>query len=171
MVKKIMLLLFLFVLLNKSNAQDDVRTLTARERVYFGGGINGLSFGNPTSVGLSPSLGFLTTNSTVLGISVTYQYFKFNNVSSSLLGKSLYIKQYLPIFDQRIGPLFLIGQLESYSQLDNKSAKYSTPILIGIGSGNRTGTNISLLYDINYSSSKISPYGRAWVVQIGGLYF
>jgi hypothetical protein len=83
----------------------------------------------------------------------------------------LFIKQYLPVFDEKIGPLFLTGQVDSYSRLDDIITKYSTPILIGIGSGNRTGTNISVLYDVNYSSSATSPYGSAWVVQIGGLYF
>jgi hypothetical protein len=171
MVRKIVILFCLFILAQKLNAQDDVKTLSTKERIYLGGGINGFSIGNPTSIGFSPSIGYLTTNSTVLGVSVTYQYYKYNSASSSLLGKSLFIKQFLPIFDERIGPLYLTGQVENYSQLDNSSAKYSTPILIGIGSGNRTGTNISVLYDINYSANVASPYGGAWVVQLGGLYF
>jgi hypothetical protein len=171
MVKKIIALLCLVILTTNLQAQDDVKTLTTRERIYLGGGINGFSIGDPTSIGVSPSIGYLATNSTVLGVSLTYQYYKFSNLSSSLFGKSLFIKQYLPVFDEKIGPLFLTGQVDSYSRLDDIITKYSTPILIGIGSGNRTGTNISVLYDVNYSSSATSPYGSAWVVQIGGLYF
>jgi hypothetical protein len=36
-------------------------------------------------------------------------------------------------------------------------------VLLGLGSGNRIGTN--------YSTNSNSPYGGIWVVQIGGLYF
>ena len=71
MVKKLIALFCLIVLAPKLIAQDDVRTLTTRERIYLGGGINGSSFGNPTSIGLSPSVGYLTTNSIVLGVSVS----------------------------------------------------------------------------------------------------
>ena len=152
-------------------AQDDVRNLSTRERIYLGGGLNGFSIGDPTSIGISPSLGYLATNSTVIGASVTYQYYKFQSASTSLFGKSLFIKQYLPVFDEKIGPIYLTSQVDSYSQIGNATVNYHTPILLGIGSGNRTGTNISVLYDINYSSNVISPYGGAWVVQIGGLYF
>jgi hypothetical protein len=44
-------------------------------------------------------------------------------------------------------------------------------LLLGLGSGNRTGTNYSNFYDLKYSTNFNSPYGGIWVVQIGGLYF
>ena len=171
MVKYILTFILGLVITSATLAQDDVRNLSTRERIYLGGGLNGFSIGDPTSIGISPSLGYLATNSTVIGASVTYQYYKFQNASTSLLGKSLFVKQYLPVFDDRIGPIYVTSQVDSYSQLGNSTVNYHTPILIGIGSGNRTGTNISVLYDVNYSAKSISPYGGAWVVQIGGLYF
>ncbi|MEY4274807.1 MAG: hypothetical protein RL638_1755, partial [Bacteroidota bacterium] len=35
------------------DVEPDVSELTFRQRLHFGGGISGLSFGNPTSIGLS----------------------------------------------------------------------------------------------------------------------
>ncbi len=53
----------------------DVSELTFRERLLLGGGISGLSFGNPTSIGVSPMLGYMATNTTIVGVGATYQYF------------------------------------------------------------------------------------------------
>jgi hypothetical protein len=42
--------------------------------------------------------------------------------------------------------------------------------LVGIGIGSRIGINLSLMYDLNYSET-MSPYGSAFVVQVGGFFF
>jgi hypothetical protein len=60
------------------DVERDVSELSFRERLQFGGGISGLSFGNPTSVGLSPMVGYQLTNKTILGVGLTYQYYSVN---------------------------------------------------------------------------------------------
>jgi hypothetical protein len=57
--------------------------------------------------------------------------------------------------------------------LSNTPIQYSNPVLIGIGLGAPKGFGISIMYDLNYSTTgmKVSPYGSPLVVQIGGFFF
>ncbi|MFD3393012.1 hypothetical protein U0R10_00115 [Aquirufa sp. OSTEICH-129V] len=166
-------------LLQAQGYEEDVNRLSTRERIYFGGGLTGLSIGSigsgstSFSIGLGPQLGYLLTNSSVVGLGANYQYNSFGSSSISLLGGSVFAKQYLPVFNERIGELYLHFQIDKYSAISNVSfgQKYSTPILLGIGRGSRIGPNISILYDLNYSVGDLSPHGRALVVQLGGLFF
>lgn len=158
--------------------EKDVSELSFKQRIRFGGGISGLSFGNPTSVGLAPMVGYQLGNETVVGIGVNYQYFAVNyggsvgKVSSSLLGQNIFIRQHLPFLSQLIGQGFLMGRIENFNNLNSKSTfTYSNPVLVGIGIGSKIGLNLNVLYDLNYTNSLRSPYGTALVVQIGGFFF
>lgn len=158
------------------DVEVDVRNLPFRQRLNFGGGISGLSFGNPTSIGVSPMVGYSLTNTSILGVGLTYQYYSANygslgTYSSNLLGQKIFIRQQVPALNQIIGQAYLTGQIENYTNLSNNSGiNYSNPVLVGVGLGSRLGINFSVLYDLNYSSGR-SPYGSALVVQIGGFFF
>lgn len=148
---------------------------TFRERLHFGGGISGLSFGNPTSIGISPMAGYDLTPDLTLGLGFTYQYygFKFNGIksSSNLIGKRIFVRNYVHFLDNLIGPSFLVGQIENFSDIKtNSPTNYSNPILIGLGIGQRRGLNLQVLYDLNYGKNvfKASPYGSALVFQVSG---
>ncbi len=196
-MKKIYLLFFLLLagLTNHAYAQDtvvikedgaqedldrekDVSELSFKQRIRFGGGISGLSFGNPTSVGLAPMVGYQLGNETVVGIGVNYQYFSVNyggsvgKVTSSLLGQNIFIRQHLPFLTQLIGQGSLIGRIENFNNLNSKSTfTYSNPVLVGVGIGSKIGLNLNVLYDLNYTDALRSPYGTALVVQVGGFFF
>jgi len=154
----------------------DVRNLPFRQRLNFGGGISGLSFGNPTSIGVSPMVGYSLTNTSILGVGLTYQYYSANygslgTYSSNLLGQKIFIRQQVPALNQVIGQAYLTGQIENYTNLsDNTGINYSNPVLVGVGLGSKIGINFSVMYDLNYTSGR-SPYGSALVVQIGGFFF
>jgi hypothetical protein len=192
-MKKLFLLLFLVTVgVSTTYAQDpvvikeegaerdldeepDVRDLTFRERLRFGGGINGgtiSSFG--INIGVSPMAGYMLTNNTIVGAGLTYNY---NSASGyytlSQLGEKLFIRQNIPFLQQIIGQGYLTGQVENYSELSNTPIQYSNPVLIGIGLGAPKGFGIAIMYDLNYSTTgmKVSPYGSALVVQIGGFFF
>jgi hypothetical protein len=153
------------------DVEKDVRDLPFRQRLNFGGGVSGLSFGNPTSIGVSPMVGYSLTNSTIVGMGLTYQYFAFGNFSSNLLGQRIFIRQQVPALSQFIGQAYLTGQAENFSNLsDNTGIPYSNPLLVGVGLGSKIGVNFSVMYDLNYTSGR-SPYGSAIVVQIGGFFF
>lgn len=159
--------------------EPDVSELSFRERLHFGGGVTGLSFGNPTSIGISPMAGYLLTNNTILGLGMTYQYYSITyagfKATSNLLGERIFVRQQIPQLSAFIGQGYLTAQLENF---DNMSAGttgggYSNPFLVGIGIGSRIGINLSLMYDLNYSATSLkqSPYGSAFVVQVGGFFF
>ena len=158
------------------DVEVDVRTLPFRQRLNFGGGISGLSFGNPTSIGVSPMVGYSLTNNTILGVGLTYQYYSatygsLGTYSSNLLGQRIFIRQQVPALNQVIGQAYLTGQIENYANLsDNTGINYSIPVLVGVGLGSKLGINFSVMYDLNYTAGR-SPYGSALVVQIGGFFF
>jgi hypothetical protein len=161
------------------DTEPDVSELSLRERMHFGGGVTGLSFGNPTSIGISPMAGYLLTNKTIVGLGMTYQYYSLsyggNKVTSNLLGERIFVRQQLPALAAFIGQGYLTAQLENFNNLSSNgsSNEYSNPFLVGIGIGSRIGINLALMYDLNYSatSGKPSPYGSAFVVQVGGFFF
>jgi len=158
--------------------EPDVSELSFRERVHFGGGVSGLSFGNPTSIGISPMAGYLLTNNTILGLGMTYQYYSLSyagyKATSNLLGERIFVRQQIPALSAFIGQGYLTAQLENFNNMSpGTTGGYSNPFLVGVGIGSRIGINLSLMYDLNYSetSGKQSPYGSAFVVQVGGFFF
>ena len=158
--------------------EPDVSELSFRERLHFGGGISGLSFGNPTSIGISPMAGYLLAKNTILGLGMTYQYYSVNyggfKATSNLLGERIFVRQQIPALSALIGQGYLTAQFENFDNMSpGTSVGYSNPFLVGIGIGSRIGINLSLMYDLNYSetSGKQSPYGSAFVVQVGGFFF
>ena len=161
------------------DVEPDVSELSFRERLHFGGGLSGLSFGNHTSIGISPMAGYLLTNNTVIGVGMTYQYYSLNiagyRATSNLLGERIFVRQQIPMLSQLLGQGYLTAQLENFNDMSagTTGAGYSNPFLVGIGIGSRIGINLSLMYDLNYSatSAKQSPYGSAFVVQVGGFFF
>ncbi len=158
------------------DVEKDVRELPFRQRLNFGAGINGLSFGNPTSIGLSPMVGYSLTNTSIVGAGLIYQYYSVDYGSmgaftSNLFGQKIFIRQQVPALSQLIGQAYLTGQIENYTNLsDNTGINYSNPVLIGVGIGSKIGINFQVMYDLNYTSGR-SPYGSAIVVQVGGFFF
>ncbi len=156
------------------DVEPDVKDLTFRQRLHFGGGISGLSFGNPTSIGLSPMAGYMLTNNTVLGVGLTYQYFSYRGLQAqNLLGERIFVRQYVPALTAMIGQSYLTAQIENFQDVSSAGyrLKYSTPVLVGIGIGSKFGINLNVMYDLNYTASSNSPYGTALVVQVGGFFF
>jgi hypothetical protein len=158
--------------------EPDVSELSFRERLHFGGGVTGLSFGNPTSIGISPMAGYLLAKNTILGLGMTYQYYSASyagfKATSNLLGERIFVRQQIPALSALIGQGYLTAQLENFNNMSPvATGSYSNPFLVGIGIGSRIGINLSLMYDLNYSetSGKQSPYGSAIVVQVGGFFF
>ena len=158
------------------DVEKDVRELPFRQRLNFGAGINGLSFGNPTSIGLSPMVGYSLTNTSIVGAGLIYQYYSVDYGSlgaftSNLFGQKIFVRQQVPALSQLIGQAYLTGQIENYTNLsDNTGINYSNHVLVGLGIGSKIGINFQVMYDLNYTSGR-SPYGSAIVVQVGGFFF
>ena len=158
--------------------------LTFRQRLRIGGGITGLSIGNPTSIGLSPMVGYQATDMLIVGVGGTYQYTKYSNyfglgsLSFSQLGYRAFAMRTLPFLQELIGGGF--AQVE-YEQLkiitSGQTTTYRPALLAGIGmsTGGRRSINITALYDFNYKSfdpqGNSSSSGSPIVLRIGGFFF
>jgi hypothetical protein len=157
----------------------DVRDLPFRERIRFGGGINGGTFTSlGINIGVSPMVGYQVRNNTIVGVGLTYNYNSAYGVKLSQLGQRAFIRQGVPFLEQLLGGGFLIGQVENYSELSSTPYTYTNPVLVGIGLGPTRGFNLTLMYDLNYQQStysgnaiRVSPYGSAFVIQVGGFFF
>jgi hypothetical protein len=160
--------------------EQDVRDLPFRQRLRFGGGINGGTFTSyGINIGVSPMVGYQVRNNTIVGVGLTYNY---NSVYSygklSQFGQRAFIRQGIPVLEQLLGRGFLIGQVENYTELSSSPIQYTNPVLVGIGIGAARGFNLTVMYDLNYQQAtasgnnvRVSPYGSALVVQLGGFFF
>jgi hypothetical protein len=158
--------------------------LSFKQRLRIGGGLTGLSIGNPTSIGLSPMVGYQATDNLILGVGGTYQYTKYNNspffgsLKFSQVGYRAFAMRTLPFLQELIGGGF--AQVE-YEQLQNISQGQTTsfrPALlagIGMSTGGRRAINITALYDFNYKSydpqGSYSVSSSPIVLRIGGFFF
>lgn len=159
----------------------DVSEMSFRQRIRLGGGFSGLSFGNPTSIGITPMIGYQLSNQAILGFGFSYQYyslrtFPFNanapRVTNNLIGQRLFIRQEVPLLNSLIGNGFLIAQVENFQNLSDPNYSYSNPLLLGIGMGPRLGFTLNVMYNLNHNSTKgFSPYASPLVIQAGGFFF
>ncbi len=153
--------------------------LSFKEKFHLGGGFSGLSFGNPTSIGISPMVGYDVTPNITFGIGGTYQYYSIKTINggrlrSDNIGGRVFVRNYLDFLNNLIGPGFLIGQVESFKDINTVIPySYSTNVLVGIGMGPRRGFNFQVMYDLNYNKNylKSSIYGSPIVVQVSGFIF
>lgn len=191
-MKKFIISLFALTLNFSINAQDTViikeegadinldrikefKELGPREKFHIGGGITGLSFGNPTSLGISPMVGYDIGPELTVGLGFTYQYYSIRiggiSSNSNLFGRRIFVRNYLPFLKELVGPCFLVGQVESFKDINSNSPNsYSSPLLLGLGIGPKKGLNLQVFYDFNYGKNffKTSPYGSNIVFQVNG---
>ena len=152
-----------------------------KDRIYFGGGFSA-TFGDITSVYVSPVVGYMITRGLSGGIGITYQYYRNNwytpTYDSHSYGYRLFLRQNLNFIPKL--PLFVIGEYETlnfeaaiydpsngeyYLERDwyprlNLGAGIFTPF------GRRGGFYFAVMYDVIYSGTT-SAYNSPWVYRIG----
>ena len=155
-----------------SGEEQDVRDLPFRQRIRIGGGINGLQFGNPTVIGISPMVGYQATNDFTVGLAVDYQYTKFRSLDAfSLYGPRVFGQYRLHFLEQILSRAFAQAELQKYYVgSGNSTGSYDTQVLAGIGVG-FGGFQITALYNLTYNNGINSPYGSPLVLRIGGFFF
>lgn len=172
----------------EKGAQDPLRTQTPEgrplpfgQRLRVGGGISGLSIGNPFSIGISPVVAYQASERAVLGVGVNYVYYRaryangltdqFNQYGGRLFGLYELVPKIVPN---------LYGHLEYESTNirypDFVAQKYQrrwvgVPLL-GVTYSQRigrlAGINLSALYNVNYRGNEYAQYiyGSPWVLRI-----
>lgn len=155
-----------------------------RDRIRIGGNF-GLQFGNITFIDISPLVIYQVAERTQLGVGITYQYVRFNNVrtfgggtisssGNSIYGGRTFLRYFL------FPGIFAQGE---YEMLSTRYYDYSliTPELrralvpagfIGGGyvqqAGGRAAFNVTVLYNLLYEQNKTrSIYASPWVFRVG----
>lgn len=148
------------------------------ERLYFGGNF-WASFGDPTVIYVSPTVGYMITRSFSAGIGITYQYYKskFFDYQTNTYGGKLFARQNITFIKL---PLFLYGEYERLN-LDVAKTDPNNGVVVSrdwvprllLGGGlfqpigkKRGGFYIAILYDVIYQGFD-SPYSSPWVYRIG----
>jgi hypothetical protein len=153
-----------------------------KDRIYFGGGFSA-TFGDITSVYVSPTVGYMITRGFSAGVGVTYQFYKDKRYvptyESHSYGGRLFARQNIYLIPRL--PLFAYGEFED---LNIEAAKYNPitqeyyldrdwypRLMLGLGLftpfGRRGGFYFAVLYDVIYQGYSSSPYSSPWVYRIG----
>ncbi|GAB3565923.1 hypothetical protein GCM10027578_14240 [Spirosoma luteolum] len=178
----------------REQGKDPLRTQTPEgrplpfgQRLRFGGGINGLRFGNPFSIGVSPVVAYQATERLVVGVggSYTYTRYKGYTTSGSTVPLSTY-NQYgvrgfgMYEFIPSILPnLYLHGEIENSTisvKNDQTGATGSyglTAPLLGLTYSQpisrRFGVNLTALYNLNYNQNQAvaqAIYGSPLIIRL-----
>ena len=155
-----------------------------RDRVRLGGNF-GLQFGNITFIDVSPLVLYQLAERTQIGVGITYQYVRFNNVrtfgggtisssGNSIYGGRAFLRYFL------FPGIFAQGEYEmlstryyDYSSLTPELKRALIPAgFIGGGysqpMGNRAAFNLTILYNLLYEQYKAqSIYASPIVIRAG----
>ncbi|MBC8154669.1 MAG: hypothetical protein H7Z72_17365 [Bacteroidetes bacterium] len=158
------------------------RPLPFSQRLRFGGGITGLRFGNPTSLGASPVVAYQASERLIVGIGLSYTYTRYKppfynaTTLNQYSGRGFVMYEFIPTL---VRNLYLHGEIENstvqvkYDDFANQNRTidvaaplvgltYSQPI------SRRFGFNITALYNLNYSAGSNSGlvYGSPYVFRV-----
>ena len=128
------------------------------DHVRYGGGVS-MSFGNQTTIGISPSAIYSFDNGFSLGTGLTYIYNKVETTKTNVYGASIISLYQIP----KIG-IQLSGEFEqSFAKITSNigSSSNSFPALYLGAAYNRGRFAFGLRYDVLYSSNK-SVYASAF---------
>lgn len=134
-----------------------------KSKLEFGGSI-GMTFGDYTSINISPQVGYKLTNWLSTGLGVAYLYNDYNDYHTNYAGATLY---------GRIRPIkniVLQIQPEFYRTWGNLFDSQFVPcVLVGAGVilpiGNNGGVSMTLSYDL--VQDKYSPYNDELIYSVG----
>jgi len=173
----------------RSQGKDPLRTQTPegrplpfRQRLRFGGGINGFRFGNPFSLGASPVIAYQATERLLVGIGGTYTYTHYKapyyvpTTYKQLGGRGFVMYEIIPSI---LPNLYLHGEVENTTiqvKDDQSSQRQSfglTAPLVGVTYSQpisrRFGVNLTALYNLNYNDNAglaRSIYGSPFVLRL-----
>lgn len=128
------------------------------DNVQFGGGVS-MSFGNQTTIGISPSAIYNFDNGFSLGTGLTYIYSKYEDNKTNVYGASIISLYQIP----KIG-IQLSGEFEqsfAKNTSNNVSSSTSFPALYLGAAYNQGRFAVGFRYDVLYPGNK-SVYSSAF---------
>ncbi len=164
-MRSIFLILIVFGSICKVNSQVLAMTdeSSFKERIYFGGGLDMAFDDSRGIIGLSPSIGYMLTKTTSLGVGITYQYYfdRYSRFSTDIYGYRFFLRQNL------IAQLFAYAEYENLSYennltIDNKDRTWQDAIYLGGGwyqpISDRVGFLAIGLYNVKNRNYQGSPW-------------
>ena len=148
-------------------AAEEKKSSFDKSKLLFGGSF-GLTFGDYTSVNISPQIGYAFSRYFSAGFGVSYDYYKYQSQYLNYLGFNLY---------GRLNPISNINlqiQPEIFRMWGSNSIKKTVPcVLAGAGItmpiGNNAGISMMLYYDL--VQDEYSPYFNQVVYSIGYVFY
>lgn len=175
----------------REQGKDPLKTQTPEgqplpfgQRLRFGGGITGLRFGNPTSLGASPVVAYQASERLIVGVGVSYTYTRYKPgyfyanqgvTYNQYSGRGFAMYEFIPSL---IRNLYLHGEIENSTiqqkvdQVPGSVNGSLTAPLVGLTYSQpisrRFGFNITALYNLNYTNSGLSSsiYGSPFVFRV-----
>ena len=142
-----------------------------KDHLVYGGNM-GLSFGNVTSIGISPIVGYKVTPKFIPGIGASYNYIKFNYVnypseSTHILGGSIWARSY--VFENVFADAeyeVLNGEWDPYYR---PGVRYNLNSGL-VGGGYQQGfgglsSYVIVLYNVTQGPD--SPYASPLIIRVG----
>ncbi|HET6992735.1 MAG TPA: hypothetical protein VFJ43_15480 [Bacteroidia bacterium] len=142
------------------------------EHLVYAGNM-GLSFGNVTSIGISPMIGYKVTPKFIPGVGATYNYLKFNygpsfpSESINIYGGSIWARYY--VFDN----IFADGEYEvlnsEWDPYFRPGVRYNLSSCL-LGGGYQEGfgglsSYVLVLYNVTQAAD--SPYASPLIIRVG----
>lgn len=135
--------------------KDEEIPSTLLDRLYFGGWFN-IQFGNVTVIGLSPVVGYRLTPQYMLGVGLTYEYYKDRRFTNGVdvLGYQLFSRYYFTPGIFVHGEYNAISYKKQTASIPEDRQWFYSP-LVGGGyfasfGGSRAGLNLTVLYNLNH---------------------
>ena len=152
----------LFLSLSCLNAQ----TKFDSSKLEFGGQI-GASFGDYTSITVSPKIGYAFNQMFSAGLGVSYSYYDYNSYYRNYTGLNFYARV------KPIQNIILLAEPELLRTWGTNTESQIVPcLLLGGGVilpiGNKSGISITFAYDV--LQNKESPYWRELVYSVGYIF-
>lgn len=171
------LVVLLFAFAVHALAQDQIPSAEkphpfhVKDHLVYGGNM-GLSFGNVTSIGISPMVGYKVSKKFIPGIGGTYNYIKFNYLnypseSTHILGGSIWARYY--VFEN----VFADGEYEvlngEWDPYFRPGIRYNLNSLL-IGGGYQEGfgglsSYVLVMYNVTQGAD--SPYASPLIIRVG----
>lgn len=161
--------------LDKEDDKEEDQGLSEKDfsdRLVYGGDL-GLSFGNTTSIRISPKIGYRVNKKWIAGVGGTYNYISINNpglkFQDHIYGGMLFTNYRL------FSNILAVSRVELMNVRNRTSNTFSDEVRVWqpgtmVGAGYRQGTGGKVVFDMNILHNfsyrpGVSPYSSAWVIQ------
>lgn len=138
-----------------------------KERIYFGGGFD-MAFDQYRGIlGVSPSAAYMITNTTSLGLGITYQYYfeRTSSLTTDIYGYRFFLRQNI------VGPFFAYTEYENLSYevsyIYDYGRYWTDSFYLGAGYFQPISSKIGFIATALYNLKNRDYMGSPWTFRAG----